>query len=331
MSLLGANRNPCPARFAAELRIVSDLKDVFIVPAHVTMNRSLRFGLLPFAFALAGALRADDTPAAAAPAPAAPVDEVTALRSDNKELTVELAASWKETDKLKAEIAASEAASAKNTSDLADLKSQLDAAKSAAAAAPAPAPAAAPDTSSTLSDTQDKLATSLRSYSLLQDEDAALKAQVEKLTSDNAALTLQLNDAHSAIATLQVQAAATSQIDPLRTQLRQAQDEASQLANENSQLRTRLSLQAVGPGSSRPVPIRPGTAAAALNSAPVVAPMPTPTPEAKTYVVADGDTLTKISRKFYGNSGRWEDILKANRDVLKDEKSLVVGSTIKIP
>jgi nucleoid-associated protein YgaU len=328
MSPLGRNRNPGAARSAAELRIVSDLKDVFIVQAHVTMNRSLRFGLLPLALALAGALRADDTPAAAAPAPAPAQDEVSALRSDNKQLTVELAASWKETDKLKADIAAAEAASTKNAADMADLKAQLDAAK--AAPAPAPAPAAAPDTSSTLADTQDKLATSLRSFSVLQDEDAALKAQVDKLTSDNASLTLQLNDAHSAIATLQVQAAATSQIDPLRTELRQAQDEASQLANENSQLRTRLSLQAVGPGSSRPVPIRPGTAAAALNSAPI-APTPTPTPEVKTYVVAEGDTLTKISRKFYGNSGRWEDILKANRDVLKDEKSLVVGSTIKIP
>jgi nucleoid-associated protein YgaU len=48
-------------------------------------------------------------------------------------------------------------------------------------------------------------------------------------------------------------------------------------------------------------------------------------------VVVDGDTLTRISRKFYGTSARWEEILRANHDVLKDEKSLVVGSTLKIP
>jgi nucleoid-associated protein YgaU len=48
-------------------------------------------------------------------------------------------------------------------------------------------------------------------------------------------------------------------------------------------------------------------------------------------VVVEGDTLTKISRKYYGTSGRWEDILKANRDILKDEKSLAVGSSLKIP
>jgi len=34
---------------------------------------------------------------------------------------------------------------------------------------------------------------------------------------------------------------------------------------------------------------------------------------------------------FYGTSARWEDILNANRDILKDEKSLVVGSSLKIP
>jgi nucleoid-associated protein YgaU len=58
---------------------------------------------------------------------------------------------------------------------------------------------------------------------------------------------------------------------------------------------------------------------------------PPPPPAARTYVVAEGDTLTRISRKFYGTPGRWEDILNANRDILKDEKSLAVGSTLKIP
>ena len=309
----------------SELRIVSLLKDVFMMAAHVNMNRSIRLGLLPVALALASTLRADDAPATAAPAAAPAQDEATALRADNKQLTEELAASWKETDKLKADLAAAQAAAAKSEGDATDLKAQLDAAK----AQPAPAPAAAPDASS-LADTQDKLATALRSFQVLQDENAALKASVDKLSSDNASLSQQLDSAHTTISSLQVQAAATSQIDPLRTELRQAQDEASQLANENSQLRNRLALQGVGPSSLKPVPIRPGTPEAEAASAPV--PTPTPAvPEMKTYVVADGDTLTKISRKFYGSSSHWEEILKANHDVMKDEKSLVVGSTIKIP
>ncbi|HEY1848696.1 MAG TPA: LysM domain-containing protein, partial [Opitutaceae bacterium] len=96
---------------------------------------------------------------------------------------------------------------------------------------------------------------------------------------------------------------------------------------ENAQLRTRLALQSTGPGSNMPVPLRPGQPQAVAAAQPA----PPPAPEARTYVVAEGDTLTKISRKFYGTSSRWEDILKANHDVMKDEKSLVVGSTIKIP
>jgi nucleoid-associated protein YgaU len=77
------------------------------------------------------------------------------------------------------------------------------------------------------------------------------------------------------------------------------------------------------------MPQRPSQVSAA-SAAPVAAQAPPP-PAAKTYVVVEGDTLTKISRKFYGSSGRWEEILKANHDILKDEKSLVVGSTLKIP
>ena len=33
---------------------------------------------------------------------------------------------------------------------------------------------------------------------------------------------------------------------------------------------------------------------------------------AKTYTVAEADTLTKISVSFYGNPARWPEIVKAN-------------------
>jgi nucleoid-associated protein YgaU len=239
-----------------------------------------------------------------APAPSPAPDDLAALRADNKQLTDELAASWKENADLKASLAAAQAAPA--------------------AAAPAPADAASPQ----LSDVQDKLATSLRSYSLLQDEDTQLKTSLDKANSDNLSLTQQLDAAKASIASLQVQAAQTSQIAPLQTEVRQAQDEASQLAAENSRLRTRLELQAPGPGSSGPVPLRPGQPAAIQAATPPPPPPPAPP---KTYVVAEGDTLTKISKKFYGTSSRWQDILNANHSVVKDEKSLVVGSTITIP
>jgi nucleoid-associated protein YgaU len=303
------------------------------------MNRSLRFGLLPLALALTVHLRgAGQT----APSP----DELNSLRADNKQLSDELAAAWKESEKLKGDLAAAQAAAAKSSNQATDLQQQLDSAKADAAkvetpapaavpAAAAPAPAPAPDSAADsdaakqLADAQDKLAVSLRSFSVVQDENSDLKASVDKLTSENAALAQQLEIAHTSVASLQVQAAATSQIEPLRTQVRQSQDEISSLASENEQLRTRLSLQSPVPGSNKPAPMRPSQALQA--AAPAAAPAAPAPPESKTYVVVEGDTLTRISRKFYGTSGRWQDILNANRATLKDEKSLTVGSTLKIP
>ncbi len=290
------------------------------------MKRFFRIGFAPIALALAGALRADDPAAPAHP------DDVASLRADNKQLSDELAAAWKEADRLKAELAAAPAAAAKSTDEAADLHKQLDATKAEAPKAVEAPPAAAPDTDAAkqAADLQDKLTVSLRSFSVLQDENAQLKASMEKSASDNASLSQQLEAAKASIASLQVQAAATAQIDPLRTELRQSQDETVRLATENQQYRTRLAVQSTGPNSSRPAPTRPGQASAAAASAVPSAATPAPAGP-KTYVVAEGDTLTKISRKFYGNSGRWQDILNANRRVVKDEKSLVVGSTITIP
>jgi LysM repeat protein len=249
--------------------------------------------------ALSGIMRADD----AAPAAPAPQDQPS-VQSDNKQLSDELAAAWKETASLKAQLA--EAQAAKGST-----------------------PPASPDQDS-VADLKDKLATSLRSFSIVQDENADLKASVEKLTAQNATLAQELEAAHASIASLQLQAAATSQIEPLRTQARQAQDEASSLEAENAQLRTRLALLSPGPGTTMPAPLRPGKAPA-YTPPPAEAAAPAPVVPAKTYVVLEGDTLTKISRKFYGTTARWEDILKANKDTLKDEKSLAIGSTLTIP
>jgi nucleoid-associated protein YgaU len=303
------------------------------------MNRLLRIGLPPFALVLAAALRADD------PAASAHADDVASLRADNKQLSDELASAWKEADRLKADLTSAQNAAAKSADEAADLRRQLDAAKAqpakpdAAPATPAPAPAeaSAPDSDAAkqVADLQDKLALSLRSFSILQDENSQLKASAEKAASDNATLGQQLDAARSSITSLQAQAAATAQIEPLRAELRQSQDETNRLARENEQFRTRLAVQSNSPTSTLPVPTRPGQApalSAAPSSAPAAGAAAASAPPApRTYVVVEGDTLTRIARKVYGNSSRWGDILKANRGVVKDEKSLVVGSSLTIP
>lgn len=57
----------------------------------------------------------------------------------------------------------------------------------------------------------------------------------------------------------------------------------------------------------------------------------TPGRQPATYTVKPGDTLGKIASRLLGSSARYEDILLANRDTLKDEDTLDVGMVLAIP
>jgi nucleoid-associated protein YgaU len=52
---------------------------------------------------------------------------------------------------------------------------------------------------------------------------------------------------------------------------------------------------------------------------------------ARSYTVKKGDTLQKISQKFYGTTKKWRQIYEANRKVLKDPDKLTVGTKLTIP
>ena len=328
---------------------------------------------------------------------AAQLAQLSALQAQNSDLQSKLAA----TEAARAGLAAKQAEGVTAASDeLAGLRTrvqsletertalqhQLAEAKTAPAADPA------------REETETKLATALRSYSLLQTENETLKASTDKLATEKTALEAKLATSQTAADALKTQAdgaaTAAAQAESGREQLRQAQAQVTALAAENSQLKTRLSVsppadlaalraqvaaaerkaadattssriiaeentrlkstlaavsQTVGrvvvsaapaatpaPASTRPVgavasgpsaPTRPGTAqATAATTPPPVAP-----PPVRTHVVSPGDTLGKIARQYYGTANRWPDILAANRDVLRDERSLVVGRVLKIP
>jgi len=315
-------------------------------------------------------------------------------------------------------------------------------APSAATSAPAADGAPAADASgggSTLAEVQDRLATALKSYLLLQDENAQLKADLDKQAAERGALAEQLAAARAAMASLRVAAAASAQIGPLQNELRQAQAETAALAAENADLRTRLALQGPAPGrwSSPERPAAPAPAPSgggfasdhALPASPVAAssnpastdgtddapalPAPTPAPASspaakpkmraavtprttkpspeaaapasvptaasnlapappviapvapvaavtpvatlapvaavapgagvalvptatpatapRVHLVVENETLTLISKHYYGTTRRWKDILAANPTVIKGEKGLIVGSSIVIP
>ena len=51
----------------------------------------------------------------------------------------------------------------------------------------------------------------------------------------------------------------------------------------------------------------------------------------KTYTVQAGDTLSKISKQFYGNANDYMKIFNANRDKLTDPNKIQPGQELKIP
>jgi nucleoid-associated protein YgaU len=239
-----------------------------------------------------------------------------------------------------------------------DLAQKLSQAQAAATAAPAPTPPAAPATSADSSDlqkqvadAQDKLNMSLRSYTLLQNENGDLKDNLAKTTDEKNSLSAQLDDTkHTAddrqitinqqvqlVASLQAAAATdANNISALHDQLRQMQNLVSQLAAENAELKTRLVLDAPSPSTPTQPSYTPAPAPAlASPTTPATTSTPaTSSPDAtgpRTYKVASGDTLAKISKKLYGTSTRWQQILDANHDKLHSDKSLRVGMELKIP
>jgi nucleoid-associated protein YgaU len=49
------------------------------------------------------------------------------------------------------------------------------------------------------------------------------------------------------------------------------------------------------------------------------------------YTVQSGDTLSKISRQFYGDASQYMKIFNANRGVLKDPNTISPGQELVIP
>lgn len=59
--------------------------------------------------------------------------------------------------------------------------------------------------------------------------------------------------------------------------------------------------------------------------------MPARPGKCKTYKIAPGDTLSKISSKVYGTPNRWREIFEANKAALHAPNNLRVGTELQIP
>lgn len=94
--------------------------------------------------------------------------------------------------------------------------------------------------------------------------------------------------------------------------------------------------------AAAPASAQPSAGAASLTSAAPDAALPrslsaapgaAPAKSAKAleYEVRAGDTLSDISLAVFGTATRWNEILEANRELLKKPESLQVGMKLKIP
>jgi nucleoid-associated protein YgaU len=61
-------------------------------------------------------------------------------------------------------------------------------------------------------------------------------------------------------------------------------------------------------------------------------PQPTGTiGSAKTYVVVQGDSLSKIAKREYGDADKWRTIYEANKGLITDPDLIYPGQELKIP
>jgi len=51
----------------------------------------------------------------------------------------------------------------------------------------------------------------------------------------------------------------------------------------------------------------------------------------RSYVVVKGDSLSKISKMFYGDANHWKRIFDANRDVIRNADLIQPGWKLRIP
>ena len=68
------------------------------------------------------------------------------------------------------------------------------------------------------------------------------------------------------------------------------------------------------------------------STAPTASQQPTSTfGSGKTYIVAKGDSLSKIAQREYGDANKWRTIYEANRDLIKDPDLIYPGQELKVP
>lgn len=158
-----------------------------------------------------------------------------------------------------------------------------------------------------------------------------LIAAMDKLKLENDILKQQVADlqAGRGIAPASEDDAATgapASTPPART----AGTPATKSNDLSLNLETMPTVRTRPPARNEPAPRTAPASTATKPSAPAAAPANART-GGRSHVVQAGDTLSKLSQKYYGTRARWKDILQANRATMKNENDLHVGQQLVIP
>jgi chromosome segregation ATPase/phage tail protein X len=184
-----------------------------------------------------------------------------------------------------------------------------------------------------LAEMQMKLETALRSFQLKQEENDRLQASLTALQEEKGGLESRIQVATTEASDLKTQSeagqVAAAELERVREQLRNTQNQLESVVAENVQMRDRLSPAPSSGGTLLAAPRRPSPVPAAA------APAPSSEPQAATevryHVVVEGDTLSRIAKRYYGDTERWADIYEANRRVVRSPQALQLGTRLRIP
>jgi nucleoid-associated protein YgaU len=199
-----------------------------------------------------------------------------------------------------------------------------------------------------LTGSNDKLADELKGLqqqlSTLREENTRLagndqaRQQAEQRAESLTAAAAQLAAAQRALAATRAEVSRLN--ETVQGVERDRNARLSQLQNENVAITARL-RQAQGTleqiasaarlidGGSMPAPSAPAAASGStIPTIPITSGAPIP---ARIHVVAEGDSLTRISVRYYGTSNRWQEIYDANRELLRGENTLRPGQRLRIP
>lgn len=95
---------------------------------------------------------------------------------------------------------------------------------------------------------------------------------------------------------------------------------------KSNQLKPGMKLRIPGAGGVAP-PVAPVRTLVRASSTPRRA----AEGRSRTHVVAAGESLSTIAKRYYGSARRWKALLRANRSVISSPTRLRVGTTLVIP